>query len=298
MNLTVHETTPSRCFDQLTFVGERRAACPLSPLRLPEFRTTLSLNDLIEGCPKQAFLNFEGRDIHDYSSCVPNMFVPHTATYGVRHLMFPLAGFIYGCRLSPLGINFLRRTSENSCSRSFCFCHSLIDTLLLSSNSLTSIQTCQFNMKLNTILASLAAIAYATASPTEKRGGYGNCLTDEQANTIVAKYASILEGVEYQGQSPNVTAEQVVAKNYVEYSDSILSLEDAPVSKFATYCLRVFSNKSASSPTRHLPLLVLSGQARCYNIQTQTFRRSTSSIHATRLCGNGCSHKSDLVSIG
>ena len=85
-------------------------------------------------------------------------------------------------------------------------------------------------MKLNTIFLYLAAIASAAASPTEKRWGYGNCLTDEQANKIVAKFASILEGVDYQGQSPNVTAKQVVAKNYVEYSDSILSLEGDPVS--------------------------------------------------------------------
>ena len=43
------------------------------------------------------------------------------------------------------------------------------------------------------------------------------------------KYISILENQPYFGQSVNATADQIIATNYVEYSDSILSLEKAPV---------------------------------------------------------------------
>lgn len=83
-------------------------------------------------------------------------------------------------------------------------------------------------MKLITILASLAAIGTASAAPAEKF-----CLSDDQASVIVSKFASVLEGASYQGQNPNKTALQVVARNYVEYSDSILSLEGDEVSDLA-----------------------------------------------------------------
>ena len=81
-------------------------------------------------------------------------------------------------------------------------------------------------MRFATIFGGLAVVSAVSAIPTEKRGG---CLSTSQATTIVNKFISILEGVDYNGQIPNVTAVQVVAKNYVEYSDSILSLEDVPV---------------------------------------------------------------------
>lgn len=82
-------------------------------------------------------------------------------------------------------------------------------------------------MKYTTIFAAFVAAASAAATPG-KRWGDG-CLTSSEANTIVAKFASVLEAVDYNGQIPNVTAVQVLAPNYVEYSDSILSLEHAPV---------------------------------------------------------------------
>jgi hypothetical protein len=81
-------------------------------------------------------------------------------------------------------------------------------------------------MRFATIFGALAAVSAVSAIPTEKRGG---CLSTGQATTIVNKFISILEGVDYNGQIPNITAKQVVAKNYIEYSDSILSLEQAPV---------------------------------------------------------------------
>jgi len=84
-------------------------------------------------------------------------------------------------------------------------------------------------MKYTTIVASAFALgaSFVTAAPSlEKRF----CLTTKEAETIVAKFISVLEGVDYEGQSPNVTAVDVVAADYHEYSDSIQSLEDVPLS--------------------------------------------------------------------
>jgi hypothetical protein len=55
-------------------------------------------------------------------------------------------------------------------------------------------------------------------------------LTPSDAEQIVNKYISILQNQTYYGQSVQTTASQIIAPNYVEYSDSILSLEQAPVS--------------------------------------------------------------------
>ena len=85
-------------------------------------------------------------------------------------------------------------------------------------------------MKYATVIASALALATSvvSAAPSlEKR----HCLTDAEAATIIAKFTSILEGVDYNGQTPDITAKQVVAKHYTEYSDSILSLEGTPVSR-------------------------------------------------------------------
>jgi len=82
-----------------------------------------------------------------------------------------------------------------------------------------------------TVVAAVAALASSVAGApgvaTEKR--WFGCLNQWQAETIVNKYISIMEGADYKGQSPNVTADQIIAKDYTEYSDSILSLEKAPV---------------------------------------------------------------------
>lgn len=87
-------------------------------------------------------------------------------------------------------------------------------------------------MKLTSIVLGLAAAtptALATPGGRWHGGGHGYCLSYYEAETIVNKFISILENVDYKGQSPAVTAKQVVAEDYIEYSDSILSLEGAPV---------------------------------------------------------------------
>ena len=54
------------------------------------------------------------------------------------------------------------------------------------------------------------------------------CLNDEQANFIVAAFQSILTNPNR--QSANVTAQTLVADNYVETSDSINTLAGYPAS--------------------------------------------------------------------
>ena len=135
-----------------------------------------------------------------------------------------------------------------------------VSTLQFSSPSSSFFQTSssqdrslRIKMKYSILLAGLATVSSVLAAP-EKRW----CLTDSKANTIVAKFQSVLEGVDYNGQSPNITAKQVVAKNYIEYSDSILSLEGAPVSHLRISSSDIYIRRLTISllawqyPFRHL----------------------------------------------
>ncbi|KAF2774121.1 hypothetical protein EJ03DRAFT_322721 [Teratosphaeria nubilosa] len=78
-------------------------------------------------------------------------------------------------------------------------------------------------------------IASTLAFTTAAFAGYNNAvhypgiLTQWQANTIVGKYSAVLQGQGYDGMTINETAASVVAPSYVEISDSILSLEGAPL---------------------------------------------------------------------
>ena len=85
-------------------------------------------------------------------------------------------------------------------------------------------------MKLSLFAYCLSLAACVLAAPVleERTFGFG-CLNAFSAQRIVDKYISILENQPYDGQSVNTTAEQIIATNYLDYSDSILSLEKAPV---------------------------------------------------------------------
>ena len=91
-------------------------------------------------------------------------------------------------------------------------------------------------MKFTLLASCLSLAATIAAAPTPEPELEARtllplgCLNSFLANQIVTKYISILENQPYQGQSVNTTALQIIASNYVEYSDSILSLEKAPVS--------------------------------------------------------------------
>lgn len=84
-------------------------------------------------------------------------------------------------------------------------------------------------MKLTLLASCLSLAATISAAPTLEERQFG-CLLPSKAQAIVNKYISILQNQTYNGQSPVATANQIIASNYVEYSDSILSLEKAPVS--------------------------------------------------------------------
>jgi hypothetical protein len=87
-------------------------------------------------------------------------------------------------------------------------------------------------MKFFQLVSFLSAAAAISAAPVVEERSFG-CLNTFTAQTIVNQYISILENQTYYGSSPQQTANQIIAPNYVEYSDSILSLEKAPVSRIS-----------------------------------------------------------------
>lgn len=77
------------------------------------------------------------------------------------------------------------------------------------------------------------------AAPVLEDRSFG-CLNTFTAQQIVNQYSSILQNQSYNGQSPQATAQQIIASNYIEYSDSILSLEKAPVCALLS-CMAMFA---------------------------------------------------------
>lgn len=84
-------------------------------------------------------------------------------------------------------------------------------------------------MRFTLVASLLAATAFAAPAPEVEERGFG-CILPFQAQSIINQYISILQNQTYQGKTPAQTAAQIIAPNYVEYSDSILSLEGQPVS--------------------------------------------------------------------
>lgn len=86
-------------------------------------------------------------------------------------------------------------------------------------------------MKFSLALAPLALVTSVTASTLHTRdwSDWQNCLSQSQAETIVNEYASILTHSD--PAAANATAQALLDVNYVEISDSILSLEGQPVSR-------------------------------------------------------------------
>ena len=89
-------------------------------------------------------------------------------------------------------------------------------------------------MKLFQLVSVLAAAAVASAAPVLEERSIG-CLNQFSAQQLVNQYISILENQTYYGSSPQQTAQKIIASNYLEYSDSILSLEKAPVCAVVSY---------------------------------------------------------------
>jgi hypothetical protein len=74
------------------------------------------------------------------------------------------------------------------------------------------------------LLACAAGSFAAAVDPRTFPIGQPLILTQWQAEDIVNKFKSILEGVSYKGKTPLETTKEVVAENYIEYSDSIQSI--------------------------------------------------------------------------
>lgn len=88
-------------------------------------------------------------------------------------------------------------------------------------------------MKFSQIISAIALISTAVAAPQ----GWGNwgqcsddCITQATATDIVNKFITILN--HYDIPAANATAQALLADNFAEISDSILSLEGQPVSIF------------------------------------------------------------------
>lgn len=83
-------------------------------------------------------------------------------------------------------------------------------------------------MKFTTVAAATLALATsAFAAPT-----WSNCLAQSEAESIVNQYISILTHSDI--QTANATAQALLADDYEEISDSILSLEGQPVCLFSS----------------------------------------------------------------
>jgi hypothetical protein len=84
-------------------------------------------------------------------------------------------------------------------------------------------------MKLSSFLTSFTLVVAAAASTIPKRGsGWQDCLSQHTANKIVRKFITILQHLDV--PAANQTAQALLADDFQEISDSILSLQGQPVS--------------------------------------------------------------------
>lgn len=80
-----------------------------------------------------------------------------------------------------------------------------------------------------TLFASVLAFALsALASPVDERGLF-NCVSQQDANTFVSNFATVLAHQNSSLGTPQQTANILLADNFVEYSNSVLSLQGLPV---------------------------------------------------------------------
>lgn len=81
----------------------------------------------------------------------------------------------------------------------------------------------------------IAAAALGLASSAFAAPAWGNCLAQSAAEDIVNQYITILSHPDI--SAANATAQALLADDYQEISDSILSLEGQPVSALLISCL-------------------------------------------------------------
>ena len=84
-------------------------------------------------------------------------------------------------------------------------------------------------MKFSTI-ASLATLASAVTAAPQWSGWNGACISQATATALVDDYIAVLSHTSTSYGNFTQTAEAILADDYQEISDSILSLEGQPVS--------------------------------------------------------------------
>ena len=83
-------------------------------------------------------------------------------------------------------------------------------------------------MKFSLYASALALASTAIAAPAIEERGL-KCVTLSQAKTIVARFGGVITQQGSDLGDANTTAQAILAGGYTEYSDSVLSLEQAPV---------------------------------------------------------------------
>lgn len=83
-------------------------------------------------------------------------------------------------------------------------------------------------MKITSIATAFAILgtAFAAAAPPPSYGG--KCISQQEGEAWLQKFIGVLGKTDPNAQT---TANKIIADNFVEYSNSILSLQGLPVSK-------------------------------------------------------------------
>ena len=90
-------------------------------------------------------------------------------------------------------------------------------------------------MRFFTLAASFLAVASASALPERRWNNWGKnkCLSQDQANSIVSQFIVGLTHPDV--PAANATLQALLADDFKETSDSILSLEGLPVRSLETF---------------------------------------------------------------
>lgn len=96
-------------------------------------------------------------------------------------------------------------------------------------------------MKFFATASVLVAIASTALAKTQ------GCLSTKQASQLVSRFSSLLSQSDSDLGDYNTTGKAILAKEYIEVSDSILSLTQRPVSYLQHVVTRLFMNGTLTS---------------------------------------------------
>ncbi|KAF2765653.1 hypothetical protein EJ03DRAFT_205271 [Teratosphaeria nubilosa] len=105
-------------------------------------------------------------------------------------------------------------------------------------------------MRTAIIISTLAFVSAAIAGGGDNNDRpYHDSLSQSQAEEIVGKFSAVLSGHGYQGMTINQTAQSVVAQDYVEYSQSLQSLEGVPLGGPTATSYKEWYDRVTAHPT-------------------------------------------------